>query len=152
MISLVEITPQNRGECIALTVAENQKSFVAANIDSLNEADENPGMCPVGIYADNKMVGFAMYGNNEEENKSWIIRYMIDESHQKKGYGKESLKLLIQMMYDKYKSSAIRLCVEPGNTVAINFYKSFGFRSTGETWDGEDIYELKRQSNEPDGR
>ena len=143
MISFVDITQSNREECIALSVSSDQRGFVASNADSLKEAEANPGMYPVGINKDGKLVGFAMYGNDPEENKSWIIRFMIDKAYQRKGLGKESLNKLIQLLFANYRGSDIRLCVEPENKVAAKFYMNFGFVSTGEKWGNEIIYELK---------
>lgn len=144
MIKFIDITQSNRDECIALSVSQEQKGFVAANSDSLAEAQENPGMIPVGISRDDKLIGFAMYSNSSDKNKSWIIRFMIDKEHQRKGFGKEAISKLIQLLFDKYSQSDIRLCVEPENVVAIKFYESFGFVYTGEKWGNELIYELKR--------
>jgi len=142
-ITFIEITPANYDECIALSVSPEQKSFVAANVDSLAEAKENPGMVPVGISKNNKLIGFAMYGNSTNENKSWIIRFMIDKTYQRQGFGKKALSELIKLLFDKYPNSDIRLCVEPENIAAIKFYESFGFAYTGEKWGNEFIYEIK---------
>ena len=146
MISLVDITPENWDECVSLAVAPEQKGFVASNADSLAEAKVESGMHPVGISSDGKLVGFAMYGNDSEDNKSWIIRFMLDASQQRKGFGADALRKLIQLLFDKYNESDIRLCVEPENAVAIKFYGKYGFQSTGEKWGNEVIYELKSPS------
>ena len=143
MISFVDITSSNREECISLSVSSDQRGFVSNNADSLKEAEANPGMYPVGINKNGKLVGFAMYGNDSEENKSWIIRFMIDKAYQRKGLGKESLNNLIQLLFANYRGSDIRLCVEPENEVATKFYMNFGFLPTGEKWGNEIIYELK---------
>jgi len=147
MISLVDITPTNRDKCISLSVAPEQKNFVAANIDSLTEAKNEPGMHPIGISKDGELVGFAMYGYDSETNKSWIIRFMIDTYYQRKRFGTEALNMLIQLLSDKHAGSDIRLCVEPENVGGIKFYESFGFQSTGEKWGNEIIYELKSQNH-----
>ena len=143
MITFVEINETNKAECIALSVFPEQKGFVAANADSLAEAKENPGMTPIGISKDNKLIGFAMYGYSATDSKSWIIRFMIDKAYQRQGSGKEALAKLINVLFEKHSQADIRLCVEPENISAIKFYESFGFAYTGEKWGGELIYELK---------
>jgi len=85
-----------------------------------------------------------MYSYDSNESKSWIIRFMIDQAYQRKGLGTEALRKLIALLADKYPQSDIRLCVEPDNAVAIKMYKSFGFQPTGEKWDNELIFELKK--------
>jgi len=146
MITFVEINESNTDECIALSVYPEQKGFVAANADSLAEATANPGMCPIGISKDGSLVGFAMYGYDIDANKSWIIRFMTDAAHQRKGFGSEALNKLLQMLFETHEDADIRLCVEPENEVAIRFYEKYGFRPTGEKWDNELIYELKCKS------
>ena len=143
MIEIVEITKSNWQECASLSVSEDQKRFVASNLYSLAESKFEPEMCPVGINNNDELIGFAMYGNETEANRAWIIRFMIDEKHQNKGLGKEALSQLIKLLNDKYIITNIRLCVEPENIVAIKFYESFGFLSTGEKWGDEIIFELK---------
>ncbi len=143
MITLADITPENRDACIALSVAPAQKGFVAANADSLEEAKTESGMHPVGIYHDGSLVGFAMYGNDEAANQSWIIRFMIDASQQQKGFGTQALEKLVELLSCQYDASPIRLCVEPENEVAIKFYSRYGFAPTGEQWGNELVYERK---------
>lgn len=143
MISLVTIDQTNWDECINLLVAPEQKSFVASNLDSLKEAESEPGMHPIGISDGIRLVGFAMYGNEEEARRAWIIRFMIDTTYQKKGYGKEALHCLLNLLFEKYKQPNVSLCVEPENLVAIKFYESFGFVYTGDNWGNEMIYTLK---------
>ena len=152
MIDLVNITPSNKEECIALTVFPDQKGFVATNADSLEEAQANPGMCPMGIRKDGVLVGFAMCGYDSEEKKSWIIRFMIDAAHQRKGYGREALTKLIRMLLEKHEDADIRLCVEPENEVAIKLYEGFGFLPTGEKWGDELIFEFISQPPLPSVR
>jgi diamine N-acetyltransferase len=144
LIKFVEITKNNWRECIALTVSSEQKNFIASNVYSLAEAKFETGMFPIGISQNDKLIGFAMYGNDAEKNKSWIIRFMIDVSFQKKGFGREALIKLIELLENKFAKSDIRLCVEPENLNAINFYKKYGFQQTDEKWDNELIFERKK--------
>ena len=145
MISLIEISQENWNKCCSLSVTEDQKGYIASNAYSLAESKYEPGRYPLGIDKDGELVGFIMYGYDEEENTSWIIRFMIDKAYQNKGLGKEALKKLIDMLFDKNKKTDIKLCVEPDNKVAIKFYESFGFLPTGDKWGTELIYILQRE-------
>ena len=61
-IILTEIHSANRAECIALRVSQAQAPYIASNEDSLREAEECPEIArPFGIYAEETMVGFAMF-------------------------------------------------------------------------------------------
>ncbi len=66
-ITLREITPQNFRECIDLKVADGQENFVAANLMSIAQAKIYPTAKPFAVYHDNEMVGFVMYGFDENE-------------------------------------------------------------------------------------
>ena len=142
MITLTEINQSNWEQCISLSVFPEQKNFVATNVFSLAQSKIFPDMLPLGICNDGQLVGFAMIGY--ETGRSWIIRFMIDSKHQKKGYGKEALDVLIKFLYEKYGKSPVRLSVEPENTVAIKLYESFGFIPTGEMEEGERVFELAK--------
>ena len=60
-IELSEITRANLRQCIALTVADDQRDFVASNLCSLAEAEADGVSIPMAAYADEVMVGFTMY-------------------------------------------------------------------------------------------
>lgn len=146
MISLVEITFANWEECIALSVSEEQRKFVAPNVYSLAQSKYEPYMIPLGISDGSRLVGFSMHVKDADAEKAWIVRFMIDKEHQRKGYGKEALMALLVLMSEKYPKSDVFLCVEPDNDVAKKFYESFGFTPTGEVWGRELIYCLKKGS------
>ncbi|MFJ7726184.1 GNAT family N-acetyltransferase [Neobacillus sp. NPDC097160] len=90
-ICLKNITKDNWHECIGLQVAPHQKSYIASNVYSLAESKFEPSFVPMGIYLDNRMIGFLMYGKDPEDGTYWIIRFMVDQTQQGNGYGKLAL-------------------------------------------------------------
>ena len=80
MIQLRKIDANNVWKILALEVAENQKSFVATNTQSIVEAYcaiTNGGTAlPFGIYDEDTPVGFAMigYGCDDWEDAPAIAR------------------------------------------------------------------------------
>lgn len=64
MISIQKVNIHNVWELLALEVDENQKSFVATNIESIVEAYTTLAVdgvaLPFGIYKDKTTVGFLM--------------------------------------------------------------------------------------------
>lgn len=142
-IILKEINRENWEECIELQVEENQRKFVASNSYSLLESKYEDYCYPMGIYDGETMVGFLMYSFDEDTNKWWMCRLMMDKKHQGKGYGKKSIELLIDLM--KKEKGNIVLCTsfEPENTVADKLYESIGFRKTGEIAWGEVVMEIQ---------
>lgn len=139
-LEFVNITKENWDDCVALSVADEQKSFIASNLDSLNQAESEPEMRPIGICADGSMIGFIMYVKSTNESKVWIVRFMIDKAYQKMGYGREALSSLVLLLNERYSDSDIYLCVEPENDTAIKFYEHFNFLPTGDKWDNELVY------------
>lgn len=153
MITLKPVTVKNVWQLLALEVAENQRSFVATNTESIVEAYTaiagGGTALPFGIYADETPVGFLMigYGDDDWEDAPAIAkdnysiwRLMIDRSHQGRGYGKAALALALDYIrtFPCGKAECCYLSYEPENTAAAALYHSFGFRENGET-DGEEI-------------
>jgi diamine N-acetyltransferase len=84
------------------------------------------------------MVGFMQIIPEEDDPKClYLWRFMIDQNHQKKGYGKAAMLQLIDMAKARNKYETLKLSVEPENAVAIHLYESFGFKANGVIDDGE---------------
>lgn len=138
-ISLRPLTPANWEACIKLTVRDDQKNFVASNLYSIAEARIYPECVPLVIYAGEIMVGFLMYALSSEDNRYWIIRYMIDLNFQGRGYGRAALEVLLDQMRRLPGCEKIYLSYEPHNLIAEKLYNSFGFQANGEIIEGEKV-------------
>ena len=104
MINFKEITNANIWKVCTLEPFEEQKDFVAENIQSLAEAyatrNEGGNALPLAVYNDETLVGFIMIGKgtvgNEKESelikKNYSLwRLMIDKKYQGKGFGRQTL-------------------------------------------------------------
>jgi diamine N-acetyltransferase len=136
-LSLREITTDNFRECIGLEVAENQHGFVASNMYSLAEAKADGVSIPLGIYANDKMVGFTMYCFDTDSGMGYIDRLMVDESHQGQGYGRFAMTEVIERLKNVPGCEKICTSFVPENHVAEGLYQSLGFQRTGEMDAGE---------------
>lgn len=147
-ISLRPITKDNWEEAIRLKVAEDQKHFVASNLYSIAEASFYPTAITNGIYADETMVGFTLYGYNDEDGKVgyWIVRLMIDQAHQGKGYGRAAMGLIIDALRSKPDCDQIYISFEPENETARKLYASLGFVDDQRVIDEEVVYRLDLHS------
>jgi diamine N-acetyltransferase len=92
----------NYNQCIELKTSEEQKRFVASNIFSLVQSAYEPNLYPLGVYKNNKMVGFILYDFDDEINGWSMSRFMIDEKFQNQGIGKVTLKKFIEFFIGKY--------------------------------------------------
>ncbi|MBN2389755.1 MAG: GNAT family N-acetyltransferase [Anaerolineae bacterium] len=141
MIRLVDVNKDNWQECIQLPTANDHARFVAPNVYSIAEAQFYPNtVTACCIYAGDAMVGFAMYGPDEDDAALFAIdRLMIAEGHRGKGYGKAALLTILEEA-KRRGFSRIQLSTNPENVKAITLYESVGFRVTGEMDDDEAVY------------
>ena len=152
-IHLEKITFNNLGSIVKLRVAKEQKNYVAGNDWSLMQAyvtlSEGDPVFPFAIYNGKTPVGFIMIDYDDEwkgyEREGWlksdeykfyegksfyyIWRFMIDKRFQKRGYGREALKLALDFIrtFPCGKAEYCVLSYEPENEVAKRFYASCGF-------------------------
>lgn len=143
MITLRPITAKNWNECIGLQPGEDQKRFVASNLYSLAESKFKPWMVPLGIYDGEEMIGFVMYGLDQDDGNPWIYRLMVSEGRQGKGCGRAALREVIARLRAIPGRGEIKLSFNPGNARAEKLYESIGFRRTGEVISGEVVACLK---------
>ena len=158
MVRLEKIDAKNIWDFIDLEVAKEQESFVAPNDISIAQAYTAVGTeCrafPFGIYHGEEPVGFLMIGFNEAalydteeeappealKNNYSLWRLMIDQTQQKKGYGREAVRLALDFVRTLPCGPAeyCEVSYEPENEVAKRLYHSFGFEENGEM-DGDEI-------------
>lgn len=145
-VSIKDIDHTNWLACIRLKVAEHQSGYVATNAKSLAQAayqtDGHHNWTPKGIYDDNEMVGFALYGRGEfEGRKVWaIMRLMVDEKHQNKGYGKAAMALILaDIRNTPDDTDDLYISFVPENTTAKHIYENLGFADVGFTPDGSEV-------------
>jgi diamine N-acetyltransferase len=134
-ISIQELNVKNMYECLKLKLAEDQVDRIAPNVYSIAESKVNFNFTPYAIHLDEEVIGFVMteYDPSEiDERKHWIPRFMIDVSYQRKGYGKEAMQQVIDMLKENADCQYVGLSTEPDNYSALQFYESLGFFNTGE--------------------
>ena len=145
-IRLIPVNDDNRDAVLALSVREDQP-FVAPNDVSLKQAAkanaEQPGTArPFAICADGKPVGFCMFAfapeAEDEDDRYWLWRFMIDKNEQDKGYGQAALREIIRYFRDN-GADRLYLSTEPENEKGLHIYHSAGFRETGAIGDGEAV-------------
>jgi len=129
MVTLQSISENNYEDVLKLKASED---LVSPNWHSLSEAyvslkkavDENKpyiAYMPFAILHDDIVVGFAMINFDDSDyfesggNFFWLSRLMIDEKHQRKGYGTAAMKLLIEFIKTK-----------PNGCQAKHLYTSYG--------------------------
>ncbi|KAB8136231.1 GNAT family N-acetyltransferase [Gracilibacillus oryzae] len=148
-IRIEEITKDNWEEAFQLKVHESQKPFVPTIAESLAYAYVKPwdeALDPYIIYENNTIIGafYLTYTPNSEDNY-WIGGFQIDKEQQGKGYGKQSLQKIMELIKAKHPDcKVISLTVEKENNKAIRLYEKAGFINQNEENDYQEVvYKLK---------
>lgn len=146
-VTLQPVTAENWEALIKLKVREEQANFVASNLYSIAESQfgfEDEGhwdFYPFGAYVDDEPVGFVMYCLNFGHSRfqAFIMRLMVDEKFQGKGYGRAIMKQVLDVFRANGKIKVAGISYEPHNETARKLYASLGFVEPGETMDGETL-------------
>jgi len=86
----------------------------------------------LAIADDETIVGVLMYMELHEEPACYTIeQFLIDKRYQNKGFGKEALRLVIDVLAKERKYGAIEICVKMEASQAIKVYTEAGFSDTG---------------------
>ncbi|WP_417899640.1 GNAT family N-acetyltransferase [Bacillus haimaensis] len=145
VIKLRKIDESNWKEAINLKVSEKQKEFVASNVYSLAQFQFLKNFKAMGIYLEEQMIGFAMYGIDSDDGHYWIYRLMVDEAYQGRGVGKQALGLILEdIKADNINNIPfVILGFNPENKVAKQVYEKAGFVETEIASWGEQLARLE---------
>lgn len=148
MIALKNIDQHNWEESINLRPSEEQSKFIASNLYSIAEVQFLQGVVALAIYEDEQMIGFTMYGLDADDGNYWIYRFMIDEKHQSRGYGKQALLLLMEELRSREdRTEVVFISYNPENERAKHLYASIGFVEQGLADWGEMMAKYQFESN-----
>jgi diamine N-acetyltransferase len=142
MVILKEINDENFYKLVKM----ERQEHVAPNVFSIAQAYLFPEVKPRAIYnEENELVGFVMYGPEPDQNDQiWIWRLSIDVPFQRKGYGRATVKKVIENVLEEYpEEKQLWLSTGPDNDRAINLYTSLGFKDTGKIEYDEKVYVLE---------
>jgi len=95
---------------------------------------EGLGWKPYAIRQGNEYVGFVMAAVDEEENSYWIGGFVINAAHQRLGYGRKAMQILLKWGTAMGCDTA-GLSYKPDNVTAKALYAGLRFVETGETSD-----------------
>ncbi|MGN4435747.1 GNAT family N-acetyltransferase [Bacillus cereus group sp. MYBK69-1] len=131
-IYLKSIDKNNWEEAIRLSVKKEQQTLIASNLYSIAEVQFLDDFYAKGIYLDETMIGFTMFGIDSDDNNYWIYRLMIDKKFQGKGIGKQAIHLVIDEIRRNNNAniSIIMIGYAPENFTAKFLYKKVGFIET----------------------
>ncbi|MDZ5252479.1 GNAT family N-acetyltransferase [Clostridium sp. LIBA-8841] len=138
-----DINKENWKEAVDLRVKDEQSDFIESNALSIAESKYVENWIVKGIYLEEELIGFTMYGYFDDDKRVWLDRFMIDYKFQGKGYGKKGLLKLIEHIANEFKVKKIYLSIFENNKGALRLYEKIGFKFTGELdYGGEKVMEL----------
>ena len=137
MVTLRPLDESNREAVEALRVSPNQLNYVSSVTDSLLEALEEPGGRAIywAVYADETPVGFVMISDDvdgPEYIPHYLWKLLIDERHQRKGYGTATLDRVVEYFRGRPGVDVLHTSAGQGDGSPIPFYESYGFERTGD--------------------
>ena len=95
-VSLREVTADTVRAICNLDPGPGGDRFVAPNAVSIAQAYFEPAAWFRAIYAGDEPVGFIMLEDDVDNHEYSLWRLMIDHRHQRKGYGRRAVELLIE--------------------------------------------------------
>jgi diamine N-acetyltransferase len=131
-IHLAPVTRHNWQALAELRVAPGQERFVRSNLFSIAESRFYARARLRAIRtAAGDAVGLAFYGIEPGDRLCWLLRIMIADGHQRRGYGSAAVRLIAADVRRSYGAEALYLSVVPGNDLASALYERLGFEFTG---------------------
>ncbi len=127
-IRLEPVTVHDWKSCVALTLSPDQEGFVPSNLYSIAESQFYPDARSNAIYNEqNKLIGYALWGRDIFANKWKVFRIMIDKLHQRKGYGKSTMRAIIEQISTEPNGAEILISYQNDNEIARTLYAKLGF-------------------------
>ena len=144
MITLRPLDDANLEAVLALRVSPAQLNFVSSVADSLAEAAAEPDGRAIqwAVYDQETPVGFVMI-SDEVGAPGYIAQYLwkllIDERHQRKGYGTATLDLIVEYFRGRPGVEVMWTSAGQGDGSPIPFYERYGFERTGDIVFGGEV-------------
>ena len=128
IVQLVPVTADNWRECAGLSVGDDQRPFLPANLESIAAAQFYPDAACRAAYADGRMVGFAMYGVERPTGRVKVFRLMIASAFQSRGLGTAVMRAVLGEVAERWPGLPVYVSYQQGNAVARHLYVRLGFR------------------------
>ncbi len=143
-VSLRKITKETLRDVLTLSVAPGQEEFVASNAVSIAQAHFHEDAWFRAIYDGATPIGFVMLSDIPEKAEYFLWRMMVDRNHQRRGYGKRALELLVEHVRTRPGATHLHVSYKVGDGSPEEFYRRFGFIPTGDVnKDGEHLAKIE---------
>ena len=148
------VTDEDRVVALRLRVAPGQEGFVASVeqsfVDAVVDARARPRYWTIND--GDEVVGFAMISDGipadalaadpELVGPYYLWRLLIDERHQRRGYGTAALDAVLSYLRDRPGADALYTSAGQGEGTPQPFYERYGFVPTGQIVEDEVVLRL----------
>lgn len=141
MIRLEEIGPGNWRSGLKVSEAQKQYAADSAGLLARAYAYRKNRSCALLICDDEIPVGMALYYDLDELEAYDFSQFFIDERYQKKGFGMEAARQVLERMERDGKFDKVYLCCLEGNEAAKRVYEKLGFCLNGDRDEEELVME-----------
>lgn len=134
MIKLIDINEDNWLNIANINVTQDQRQFVASPLGILARAYvyRSTRARAMFIEKDGLPVGLLMVKDLDDEPACYDLQqFLIDLNHQRKGYGRQALEVLLGQLKQEAKYSRVEVCVNKRDQAAIKLYQGLGFEDSG---------------------
>lgn len=134
MIHLVEVTEENWLQIASLSVAEEQKSFLAPAIGILARGYvyRECNARVFGIANEEQIVGVVLVRDFLDEPVGYDLQqFMIDARFQGMGYGTVALQQILSRLREEARYNTVEVCVKKAAVAALRVYEKVGFVDSG---------------------
>jgi len=136
-VTLQPITAETVRSILRLETREDQRRFVAPVAISISQAYFEPRAEVLAVYAGDMPVGFMQWCDHGD-GIAYLWRFLIDKSHQSKGYGRAAIEALCEALRQR-GFRRLTLSYVPGPDGPCGFYAGLGFAETGEVDEDENV-------------
>lgn len=129
VVELEPVTPGNYEETLELAVTADQSRLIASVTKSLADAFVWHALARVARH-EGAVIGFVLVYpfELEGENVANIVRFMIDQRHQRLGLGRAMLSSTLDWMAElEPRPQRVRVSTFPENEPALRLFRSAGF-------------------------
>ncbi|MFA6845974.1 MAG: GNAT family N-acetyltransferase [Sphaerochaetaceae bacterium] len=127
-------------------------------VDTSKDFNEENTWFQLGLWVTNKLIGDIGIHFIGPDNQQCEIGYTISPDYQRKGYGKEAVRKIIDYLFTVMSKHRIIASLNPENVASKALLKSLGFREEGcftksvlnkGIWEDDLVYAMLREEWKP---
>lgn len=134
MVHLFDVDDSNWLNAAKMSVSAEQKRFLdsALGIIARGYAYRRCNARVIGIAEDGLPVGLALVRDFTDEPLGYDLQqFLIDESQQGRGIGREALKMILAQLRQEGRFDRVEVCVDRENAAALRLFEGAGFADSG---------------------